>query len=72
MPRIISTAALCIKDDDKRKIYEKKLNTFLDEYETRTEFSDLCKTSASSVSNVYRRIYYFDNMTREELNRTQI
>ena len=66
MPMIISSAAVCLNDDSKKKLYAEKLTVFLDEYEAREEYLELCKTSTSSATNVCKRIYYFDAMTREE------
>lgn len=65
IPMIIANAALCLKDEKKRENYEKKLNTFLDEYETREDYLKFCKTSTTSSQNVAERNVYFYRMTEE-------
>lgn len=62
---IIANAALCLKDKQKQENYEKNLNKFLDEYETRDDYLKLCKTSTTSSQNVADRNGYFYKMTEE-------
>ena len=64
LPMIISNAVLCLKDDKKQKAYAKNLNKFLDEYETREEYLELCKSGTASGQNVSKRKSYFYEMTK--------
>lgn len=64
LPMIISNAALCLEDDKKQKAYAKNLTKFLDEYETREEYLELCKNSTASGQNVAKRNAYFNNMIK--------
>lgn len=65
LPMIIANAALCLGDDKKRTTYADNLNTFLDDYENREEYLELCKTSTASSQNVVKRNAYFYSMIEE-------
>lgn len=65
LPMIIANAALCLEDDKKQKSYADNLNTFLDDYENREEYLELCKTSTASSQNVTKRNLYFYNMIEQ-------
>ncbi len=64
LPMIIANAALCLEDSNKQKSYAKNLNAFLDDYENREEYLELCKTSTASSQNVSKRNIYFYEMTK--------
>lgn len=64
LPMIISNAVPCLGDDKKQKAYAKNLNKFLDEYETREEYLELCKNSTASGQNVAKRNAYFYEMIK--------
>ncbi|MCM1175474.1 MAG: DUF262 domain-containing protein [Blautia sp.] len=64
LPMIIANAALCLDDSRKQKTYAKNLNAFLDDYENREEYLELCKTSTASGQNVSKRNAYFYEMTK--------
>lgn len=65
LPMIIANAALCLEDDKKRTTYADNLNAFLDDYENREEYLELCKTSTASSQNVVKRNAYFYSMIEE-------
>ncbi|MCM1221496.1 MAG: hypothetical protein NC548_44160 [Lachnospiraceae bacterium] len=64
LPMIIANEARCLEDDKKQKRYARKLNAFLDDYENREDYLELCKTSTASSQNVSRRNDYFYEMTK--------
>ena len=64
VPMIIANEALCLKDSKKQKTYADNLNAFLDDYENRADYLELCKTSTASSQNVGKRNSYFYEMTK--------
>lgn len=64
VPMIIANEALCLKDSKMQKKYAKNLNAFLDDYENRADYLELCKTSTASSQNVGKRNSYFYEMTK--------
>lgn len=64
VPMIIANEALCLKDSKMQKKYAKNLNAFLDDYENREDYLELCKTSTASSQNVGKRNSYFYEMTK--------